>query len=95
MIDKEIVVILKHGQELYSSRKLDSRDRPAKVRVSGKCKTWKTRPGDFKLPVKYGMYESFYIENGAFAEHLFTDKGEALAKYQADKERQRQERQEP
>jgi hypothetical protein len=31
------------------------------VRVSGKCKTWKTRPDDFQLPVKYGMYESLYI----------------------------------
>jgi hypothetical protein len=31
------------------------------VRASGKCQTWKTRPDDFKLPVKYGMYESLYI----------------------------------
>ena len=28
-----------------------------RVRVSGSCKTWKTRD-DFRLPVKYGMYES-------------------------------------
>jgi hypothetical protein len=31
------------------------------VRVSGKLKTWKTRPNDWKLPVKYGMYENAYI----------------------------------
>jgi hypothetical protein len=25
-------------------------------RVSGKVKTWKTRPGEFRLPVKFGLY---------------------------------------
>ena len=32
------------------------------VRVSGKCKTWKRDTGRFHLPVKYGLYESFYID---------------------------------
>lgn len=32
-----------------------------RVRPSGKCQVWKTRPDEFKLPVKYGMYESSYI----------------------------------
>lgn len=30
-------------------------------RRSGKTQIWKTRPNDFKVPVKYGLYESFYI----------------------------------
>lgn len=36
-------------------------------RRNGKTQTWKTRPGHFKIPVKYGMYEFFYIthENAA------------------------------
>lgn len=34
---------------------------PARCRPSGKCQTWKTRPGEFKLPVKHGLYQSFYI----------------------------------
>jgi len=29
---------------------------PLRVRVNGKCKTWKTRPNEFALPVKYGLY---------------------------------------
>ena len=29
-----------------------------RVRVSGKCQTWKTRPIEFRLPVKYGLYEN-------------------------------------
>lgn len=32
-----------------------------RCRASGKCQTWKTRPNEFKLPVKYGLYNSFYI----------------------------------
>ena len=39
----------------------DSRGNPIQCRASGKCKTWKTRPEEFKLPVKYGLYQSFYI----------------------------------
>lgn len=31
------------------------------VRAMGAVKTWKTRPNDFRIPVKYGMYNSFYI----------------------------------
>lgn len=29
---------------------------------NGKTKVWKTRPDDFKIPVKYGMYDYFYID---------------------------------
>jgi hypothetical protein len=37
------------------------------VRVNGKCKIWKTRPGEFQLPVKYGMYECGYITHSDLA----------------------------
>ena len=36
---------------------------PLRCRVNGKCKTWKTRPAEFKLPVKHGLYNCFYITN--------------------------------
>lgn len=29
-----------------------------RCRPSGKCQTWKTRPDEFRLPVKHGLYES-------------------------------------
>lgn len=29
-----------------------------RVRRSGAVKTWKTRPGEFRMPVKHGLYES-------------------------------------
>jgi hypothetical protein len=35
-----------------------------KWRVNGKCKTWKTRPNNFRLPVKYGFNGPYdYITN--------------------------------
>lgn len=34
---------------------------PLRVRRTGKTQTWKTRPNEFKVPVKYGLYESTYI----------------------------------
>jgi len=27
------------------------------VKVNGAVKTWKTRPNEFEIPVKYGLYE--------------------------------------
>lgn len=35
--------------------------KPIKWRASGKCKTWKTRPDDFSLPVKHGLNRWGYI----------------------------------
>jgi polyphosphate kinase 2 (PPK2 family) len=32
-----------------------------KVRRNGNTKVWKTRPDEFKIPVKYGLYEYGYL----------------------------------
>lgn len=32
------------------------------VRLSGRCKTWKRDQARFYQPVKYGLYESAYID---------------------------------
>lgn len=37
--------------------------RPLECRRNGKTKTWKRQPGAFRIPVKYGMYDYFYIDN--------------------------------
>ena len=37
---------------------------PIRARRSGKTQVWKTRPDDFKQPVKYGLKQSFYITPG-------------------------------
>jgi len=35
---------------------------PMRVRANGACKIWKTRPEDFRLPVKHGLYSYGYID---------------------------------
>lgn len=34
---------------------------PLRARRNGATKVWKTRPNDFKIPCKYGLYEYFCI----------------------------------
>ncbi len=36
---------------------------PVRARRNGKTRTWKTRPGLFQIPVKYGLKSCFYIDN--------------------------------
>ena len=61
MITKEIALTLRHGQILHHKTLKNADKTPMRVRVTGKVKTWKTRPAEFKLPVKHGLYDSFYI----------------------------------
>src|SRR5690349_20041418 len=49
-------------------------------KVNGVCKTWKTRPNEFRLPVKHGMYSYWYVDQYN-AEHFFSTVDEALEKY--------------
>ena len=57
---KQQAINMTYGDLLYHKTKTNTTGR-VRVRVSGKCKTWKTRPDEFRLPVKYGLYQSFYI----------------------------------
>lgn len=68
MITKETALTLTLGRILHHVSLTNADKTPMRVRVSGKCKVWKTRPTEFKLPVKYGMYESGYITEGNAAE---------------------------
>lgn len=61
MINRTDAVTLKHGQILHHVTKLNRDNTPLRVRVTGKVQTWKTRPDEFKIPVKYGLYDSGYI----------------------------------
>lgn len=58
-ITKQDAVNAQYRDEFYG--KSAKGDKTITVRVSGKCKTWKTRPDEFQLPVKYGIYENGYI----------------------------------
>ena len=63
MITKEIALTLKHGQILHHKTTKNADGTPMRVRVNGKVKTWKTRPDDFKIPVKYGLKTCGYVDN--------------------------------
>lgn len=62
MITKEQAVTLQPGKILHHTKLKRRRDGlPFRCRVNGKCKTWKTRPDDWRLPVKFGLRTCFYI----------------------------------
>lgn len=52
---------LRHGQTVWLKDGWDSDGTAAHCRVMGKVQLWKTRPNDFKVPVKRGLYDSGYI----------------------------------
>lgn len=66
MITKKLAVSLSYRDELHHKTLKNADKTPVRCRVNGVCKTWKTRPSEFRLPVKYGLRECFYItENNA------------------------------
>ena len=34
---------------------------PLRARRNGRTQTWKTRPAEFRLPAKHGLYDTFQI----------------------------------
>lgn len=47
--------------EIWHKTKHNADGSPLRCRSNGKCRTWKTRPEGFRLPVKYGLRTCFYI----------------------------------
>ena len=60
-ITKDIAMKLSHIHTIYLYNEFNADKTPMRCRVNGTCQTWKTRPFDFKLPVKRGLYEYGYI----------------------------------
>ncbi len=58
MITKNDALTVRHFEHVTMK---GSDGKPVRCRAMGKCQVWKTRPNEFKLPVKYGLYQSFYI----------------------------------
>ena len=61
MITLEQAKALKYGDHVHHVSAINADGTPQRFRVSGKPKTWKTRPNEVKVPVKRGMYENGYI----------------------------------
>jgi hypothetical protein len=62
MITKAQAIAAHYPQQLEHVTRKDSRGQPMRCRVNGACQVWLTRPEEFRLPVKYGLRECFYIE---------------------------------
>ncbi len=81
MITKEQALQLRHGDELHyreCKRIIGPRGGVSytveRWRVNGVTKTWKTRPDEFQVPIKYGLYAYSYITNdNALGFHLATE----------------------
>lgn len=56
MLMKQQAMSLPHGFVLHHVYHKNGDGTPLRVRVSGRCLTWKTRPQEWRLPVKYGLY---------------------------------------
>lgn len=61
MITKELAMQAEYRQEFHHKSVINTDGSPMRCRVNGKCKVWKTRPDEFRLPVKYGLKSCFYI----------------------------------
>ena len=68
MITKAIAVASRTGDIYHHVSANNADGTPARCRVNGMCKTWKTRPEDFRLPVKHGLRDCFYITPGNAAD---------------------------
>lgn len=55
------------GELLHHLILKDAKGDPVVVRVSGKPKTWKTRPGEVSIPVKYGLYKSLRLDEDSLS----------------------------
>ena len=63
MITIEIARGLKYRQILHHKTLKNADGTPMRCRVNGAVKFWKTRPNDFRIPIKAGLNEYGYIEN--------------------------------
>ena len=61
LVSRDNVETLGYRDILYHVTLKNANGTPLRCRVNGKVKLWKTRPNEFRLPVKYGLRECFYI----------------------------------
>ena len=57
--------------EMYNATNADGT--PTRCRRNGKTKVWKTRPSEFKIPVKHGLYDYGYIDENNCHEFYISD----------------------
>lgn len=62
---------LQYGDMLYCNTiKMADGKTPARWRVNGKVKTWKTDPYRIEIPLKHGLYNYAYLLHGKIANRI-------------------------
>ncbi len=66
-ITKQVAMLLPKRQRLFHVTEKNADGSRKHCWVNGKCKTWQDKPAEFRLPVRRGLREYFYItlENAA------------------------------
>lgn len=65
---------LSHGQVLYHPEYRNADGSPQRWRVSGKPKTWKTRPAEIRVPIMHGLYDHDYLDQRSLHLLCLTEK---------------------
>ena len=63
---------------VYHATKRNADGSPVRARANGSCKVWKTRPAEFRLPIKNGLYNYGYLDNDN-ADEWYASETDALA----------------
>lgn len=83
MITRQQAMRARHGEEVYSMKRTYERPRsdglkePRRARVSGRCRTWRSQPDAFRLPIKLSSFTVSEIDQRSAKDWTF-DKQEAL-----------------
>lgn len=70
MITLEEARNLEYRQTIYNRYGRNADGSPERWRVNGKLKEWKNRPGEFRLPIKWGLKTGGYLTHQNA--HMFT-----------------------
>jgi hypothetical protein len=79
MITKEFAAGLHKGKTLYHATATNADGTAKRCRINGKLKMWVTRPNEFRIPVKHGLWDCFYITQDNAKEWLTYDRTEQKA----------------
>ena len=63
-ITKAIAMRLAQGTVLHHITQINKDGSPLRIRINGKCQVWVRQPERFKLPVKHGLKQYGYIDQG-------------------------------
>lgn len=60
-VTKDVAMMAGYRNTVFHYAPACTEKRVERWRANGACKVWKTRPDEFRLPVKYGLRDYSYI----------------------------------